>query len=164
MAAALLATGASALALLLGAAGLEILSLPHAVVLIASGAVAFIGFFTIQLMAQHRYGTKQFNAMLKQYSPKWMRWLCNGLGLTAFILWFFLLAYRRYEPPTGGVSSLIAGTFCLFFSPAAFLTFYSYQALRPQLRRHCSRGHDMPVGASYCPECGEHVRPERPET
>lgn len=159
IAAALLATVAAALALLLGAAGFELLSLPHAVVLIASGAFAFIGFFVIQLMAQHRYGTKQFNAMLKQRSPKWMRSSCNGLGLAAFVLWFFLLAYRKYEPPTGGVSSLIAGTFCLFFAPATFLTFYSYLRLRPHLRRQCRRGHEMPIDALYCPQCGEHVQP-----
>lgn len=159
MAAALLATSASVLALLLGAAGVELLSFPHAVVLIASGAVAFIGFFIIQLVAQQRFGSKQFNSLLKQHSPRWMRWLCNGLGLAAFVLWFFLLAYRRYEPPSGGVSSLIAGTFCLFFAPATFLTFYAYRGLRPQLQRRCSRGHEMPVGAAYCPECGERVLP-----
>ena len=159
MAAALLATGASVLALLLGAAGLELLSPPHAVVLIASGALAFIGLLVIQLMAQARYGSKHFNSMLRQHSPKWLRWLCNGLTVAAFALWFFLLAYRKYEPPSGGTSSLIAGTFCLALAPAAFLMFYSYLQARPQFRRHCSRGHEIPTGASYCPQCGEHVRP-----
>jgi hypothetical protein len=159
MSSALLATGAAVLALLLGAAGVPLLVLPHAVVLIASGAVAFIGFFILQLTAQHRFGTKQFDRLLKQHSPRWMRWLCDGIGIAAFCLWIFLLVYRRYEPPGGGVSSLVAGTFCLLVAPATFLTFYAYRRLRPQLQRHCSRGHDLPVGAAYCPECGEHVRP-----
>jgi len=158
MAAALLATGASALALLLGAAGVELLVLPHAVVLISSGAIALIGHVAMQLMARHRYGTKQFNQMLKQHSPRWMRWLCHGLSIAALLLWLFL-AFRNYEPPSGGVPSLIAGTFVIFFAPAASLMFYSYLSLRPQFQRRCSRDHEIPVGATYCPQCGEHVRP-----
>lgn len=155
--AALVATGAAVLALLLGVAGMELLHSPHAVVLIVPAAITTVGLFVVQLVAQQRYGSKQFQRWLKQYSPKWMRWLCSGLSLAGALLWLFLLGYRNYEPPPGGVSSLLAGAFCLFVAPASFLTFYSYLKLRPHLRRRCSRGHEMPVDASYCPQCGEHV-------
>jgi hypothetical protein len=155
IAAALLASGAAVLALLLAAAGVQLLSLPHAIVLIGSTAVAGMGHLVIQISAQQRYGTKPFGRLLKRHTPTWMRWVCNGLGLTGFGLWIYFTGVHGNVAPSGGVPSVLAGAFCLFLAPPTAMAFYAYSKVRPQLQRRCTQGHELPVDAAYCPECGE---------
>lgn len=144
-------------AVLLAASGVGVMPRWHAAVLIVVGATSVVGMLVLQLLVQHRYGARQIRRILGAGSPRWMRWVCYGLSLAGLAQWFYM-GFSRYEPPSGGVSSLMAGTIGLVLFPAGFVMFYSYSKMQPELSRRCSQGDEVPMGALFCPQCGESVR------
>jgi hypothetical protein len=157
MALAVAGTLASILALALGVGGLEAVSFEVALPGFVVGFVTAGALLTVHLILQSRVGVSGTRKYVQSGCPKGLRWLANGLGLCGLVVWVGL-GVRGYEPPSDGVSTLLTGALGLFLFPGAFSTFFSYLRIRPELLRACSRGHRVPLGARFCPECGESVR------
>ena len=158
MAVAAVGAAASLLALLLAVSGMGTLTFWHAAVGVAMLVVTMVGMLALQLTLQFKVGGREMGKLLRDGCPKPIRWSLYGLSLVGLALWF-ALGFRNYQAPPGGMSSLMSGAFGLFVFPASFASLYSYYRMRPELSRKCSSGHHLPLGAKFCPECGEGVRP-----
>jgi len=145
-------------ALGLGLSGSEILSRWHSVALISCGVVSIVGLSILTLSAQRRIPGRDRKKLFVSGCPRWMRWLTTCLSLIGLGSWFWL-GLRHYQPPAGGVPSLMAGAFALFICPAVFGSAFSYLRRREALNRRCSKGHDVPLDARFCPLCGETLEP-----
>ncbi len=159
MAASLLGAFTALLALLLAAVGVGILPFWHAAIGVTAAILTFVGIMVLQLNLQTRFGSRVIKDILKAACPKWMKWLANGSSLIGGALWFGL-GFVDYQPPPGGMSSLMSGAFGLMLFPLGFLVLYSYAQKRQALARTCTQGHRIPFAARFCPECGEAVPPD----
>jgi hypothetical protein len=158
MAAALIGSVAAVTALALGFAGVGLTPPWLAVLLIASGVISVIGLAVLTISAQQDLAAKDRKKLLVGGAPRWMRWSTTAMSLIGFALWGWL-GIRRYEPPAGGLSSLMAGAFALFVLPSAFSTAFSYSRGRASLNRRCPGGHEVPFDAAFCPVCGAAIQP-----
>lgn len=157
MGASLLGGAGSLVAVALGAAGEEVMPPGYAALLLGSGVATLTGLLVLQLSVQQKVGRRDIKQVFLLGAPAWLRRLSVGLSLTGLVL-VLGLSVTAYEPVKGGVSYLMAGAFGLFLFPAAFVSFFSYAERRAELSRRCSRGHELPLGAKFCPECSEDVR------
>ncbi len=148
---------ASVAALLLAGVGLGTLPFWYAAAGVGMFVVTMVGMFTLQMILQMKVGQREMWKILREGCPKPTRWALYGLSSVGIAIWF-ILGFQKYQPPSGGISSLMAGAFGLFVFPAGLVSFYSYSRMRAQLRRRCSNGHPLPLAARFCPECGENVR------
>ena len=158
MAVAAVGAAASVLALLLAVAGMGTLTFWHAALGVAALVVTMVGMFGLQMTLHLKVGGREMGKLLRNGCPESIRWSLYGLSLVGVALWF-ALGFRNFQPPPGGMSSLMSGAFGLFVFPASFASLYSYSRMRPELMRQCSNGHRLPLDARFCPECGEGVRP-----
>jgi len=156
MASALLGSAASLLALFSALAGMGTLSTWHAAVMLICGTVTLSGLLVLQLSAQGRLPGREVKKLLWEGSPRWLRWLTTAVILASLALWLGI-GLGGYEPPGDGLSSLIAGALGLLVFPAAFTQAWSCLRRRDALNRRCSNGHQVPLGARFCPSCGEPV-------
>lgn len=157
MALAVAGTLVSVLALAVGASGIETVAFEHALPGFVVGFLTAGALLTVHLILQSKVGVLGARKFVQSGCPKGVRWLANGLSICGFVVWIGL-GVRGYVPPRGEVSTLLTGALGLILFPGAFSTFFSYLRIRPQLLRDCSSGHRLPLGARFCPECGESVR------
>lgn len=154
---ALLGLAASVLAVSLAAAGHELMPVWVMTILLVSGTTTLTGLFIIQLSVRQKLRGRDLKRVLVRGAPNWMRRLSMAFCLSGLAL---VVGLGFFDPGSlqDEVSILAAGALGLFFFSAGLVPLVSYSRRLGELNLKCSRGHELPFGAGFCPHCGERVR------
>ncbi len=95
--------------------------------------------------------------------PRWMRLLGRILIAMGFLAFLGEVAVGAIgtSSETEGSTALSTGGFGLVIHAWAIVLIYGAMQLQENLARsRCKFGHEVPLGAKFCPECGERANPE----
>jgi len=106
---------------------------------------------------------RQVMKLVWEVCPKWMQ--LSGKSLIAVGFLAFLGEVALGAPGSsaeeGGWAALSLGAFGLVIHSHAIVSIFGAMQLQENLARsRCQSGHQIPLGAKFCPDCGERADPE----
>lgn len=152
---------ASLVGLTLGYAGVREMPAALAALLGILLVPTLAGLFVVSVGGLGELPHKQRTKMMYTGCPPWLRRLVYGLMIFGAVSLFgrFALEARGLAPALDvGFPSVTFSSFGLIVFSSGVGQMVSFLVLRARLdASRCPRGHPVPLGARFCPTCGEAV-------
>jgi hypothetical protein len=134
----------------------------------SSAMLLHVGIFVVWIPAvitsnfslTKRYNRKDFWKVVLRGAPKWMQYMTYGFLYYAMINFaIFIFTASSDTSTAGGVSPVVvrgfSGHWMAFYSAALSILYSAIQIKKKGLVRKCPNGHEVPIEATFCEECGQ---------
>jgi hypothetical protein len=140
-----------------------------------SGAVVSIAMFLITVISMlamilvmnsgfENLSQRQVMKLIQEACPKWMQLGGKILMLVGVLamLGSAIEGGMEWSDDLEGFPALFLGGFGVMMHSASIVSIYGATHVKESLERsRCQSSHQIPLGAKFCPECGERASPDR---